>query len=231
MLSFCSRIVSSHTHLVNVMFIDLTFQKRAKLFATDRSIPSPVYSGVMLTGSSRQFQSNGTMNLERNEYEGDWQGRELRGEGEGSLQSALSLPWNCGRTKSIQKKKKDIKPGPYRLAQHQDCTQQHLIFERKNEMALWLSEKCPPQAPIFKHSVPSCWCCMRIHGTFRRRGLSGGHMSLRMGFESLWPCPDSGLHFLLCVCGWRYDLSVSCPGPYACRLLTCLPTSMYSPLS
>ena len=78
-----------------------------------------------------------------------------------------------------------VEPGPYRLAQHQDCTQQHLIFERKNEMALWLSEKCPPQAPIFKHSVPSCWCCMRIHGTFRRRGLSGGHMSLRMGFESL----------------------------------------------
>lgn len=52
--------------------------------------------------------------------------------------------WNCERPKYIREKKKDVKPGPDRLTQHQDRTQQRLIFECKNEMAVWLNENCPP---------------------------------------------------------------------------------------
>lgn len=56
------------------------------------------------------------------------------------------------------------------------------------------AEKCPSQAPVSEHLLPSWWCCLESYITFRKYSLAGGNLSLR------WSVSIYSLnHFLLAL--------------------------------
>lgn len=65
-------------------------------------------------------------------------------------------------------------------------------------------------------------------GRLRTCSLTGGSMSLRMGFESWKPHSTSSSSCLLQVYSWGCEHSAFGSGHHACHLLSCFPTVMGS---
>lgn len=88
-----------------------------------------------------------------------------------------------------------------------------------------LNEKWPLKAPVFEYLVPTSWHCFE---RFRRWSLAEGSMSLKLGLESLKPCPISSYLYLLYDGYRRQKLSTPCSRCYVGHLLVCLPAMIHS---
>lgn len=84
---------------------------------------------------------------------------------------------------------------------------------RKNGNCGGLDEKCPSQAPVFKHLVPSWWHCLR---RFKRHGLVAENMAL------LWEQSLKlfSLHFLCFMPVFRCECSAFSPCHHPSLLLS-----------